>query len=66
MFITIVTVVFNGSKTIERTIQSIQKQGFKDYEYIIQDGCSKDNTLAIARSYEDKFEGRLKIYSEKD
>ena len=66
MFISIVTVVFNGAMTIERTIQSVLKQGFKDYDYIIQDGCSKDNTLAIARSYEDKFEGRLTIYSEKD
>lgn len=66
MFISIITVVFNGGKTIERTIQSVLKQGFKDYEYIVQDGGSKDNTLDIAHSYEDKFEGRLKIYSEKD
>lgn len=66
MFISIVTVVFNGGKTIERTILSVLKQEFKDYEFIIQDGGSKDNTLEIVRSYEDKFEGRLKLFSEKD
>ena len=65
-FFSIITVVFNGGKTIERTIQSILKQEFKDYEYIIQDGGSKDNTLEIAHSYEEKFEGRLTIYSERD
>ena len=66
MFLSIITVVYNGENTIERTIQSILKQGFKDYEYIIQDGESNDHTLDIAKSYENKFEGRLNIYSEKD
>ncbi|WP_320997424.1 glycosyltransferase family 2 protein [Bacteroides nordii] len=66
MFISIVTVVFNGEKTIERTLQSILNQQFDDYEYIIQDGCSSDNTVGIAKSYEKKFNGRLRIYSEKD
>lgn len=41
-------------------------QTYKDYEYIIIDGVSKDNTLDIARKYEPLFEGRMKIYSEKD
>lgn len=35
MFISIVTVVFNGEKTIERTLQSVLNQQFDDYEYII-------------------------------
>lgn len=66
MFISIVTVVFNGEKTIERTIKSVLGQNFTDYEYIIQDGCSNDNTLKIANSYEELFKGKLHIYSEKD
>ena len=66
MFISIVTVVYNGEKTIRRTIESVLCQEFKDYEYIIVDGLSKDNTVAIAKEYEERFEGRLRIYSEKD
>ena len=66
MFISIVTVVYNGEKTIRKTIESVLVQEFKDYEYIIVDGLSKDNTLNIAKEYESRFEGRLRIYSERD
>ena len=30
------------------------------------DGLSKDNTVSIAKEYEERFEGRLQIYSERD
>lgn len=66
MFISIVTVVYNGEKTIRKTIESVLCQSFKDYEYIIVDGLSKDNTVSIAKEYEERFEGRLRIYSERD
>lgn len=66
MFLSIVTVVYNGEKTIARTIESVLNQSFEDYEYIIQDGGSKDNTLDIVKAYEEAFEGRLRIYSERD
>lgn len=66
MFISIVTVVYNGEKTIRRTIESVLCQEFKDYEYIIVDGLSKDSTVSIAKEYEKPFDGRLHIYSERD
>lgn len=66
MFISIVTVVYNGERTIRRTIESVLFQKFTDYEYIIVDGLSKDNTVSIAKEYEDRFSGRLRIYSERD
>lgn len=62
----IVTVCYNSEKTIARTIKSVLTQEFKDYEYIIVDGNSKDKTLDILRKYEPKFEGRMKIKSEPD
>lgn len=65
-FISIVTVVYNGEKTIRKTIESVLCQSFKDYEYIIVDGLSKDNTVSIVKEYEERFEGRLRIYSERD
>ena len=66
MKISIVTATYNSSKTVRDTIESVLGQTYKDYEYIIIDGKSKDNTLDIVREYETKFDGRMKIFSEKD
>ena len=66
MFISIVTVVYNGENSIRKTIESVLCQEFKDYEYIIVDGLSQDNTVSIAKEYEERFEGRLRIFSERD
>ena len=62
----IVTVCFNSEKTIKKTIESVLQQEFKDYEYIIVDGASKDGTMDVVKNYEDKFEGRLRYISEPD
>lgn len=63
MKISIITVCYNSEKTIERTIKSVLEQNYKNIEYIIKDGKSKDNTLAIIKRYEKKFNGKLKIKS---
>lgn len=65
-FFTIITVCWNSAKTIERTIKSVLAQKLCDYEYIIVDGGSTDNTLNIIRRYEQQFNGRLKYKSEPD
>lgn len=62
----IITISYNSSKTIERTIKSVLSQTYDDYEYIIVDGASKDDTLSIIKSYEPLFCGRLKYISERD
>ncbi len=66
MLISIITICYNSEKTIERTLNSMLNQTFKNYEYLIVDGASKDNTLQIVKKYEPLFEGRLKIISEPD
>jgi len=48
--ITIITVVFNGDKYLQETIDSIKKQNYKNYEYIIIDGGSTDKTLQIIKN----------------
>lgn len=50
--ISIITVVYNGSKTIEQTIQSVINQTYTNIEYIIIDGGSTDGTLDIIKKYE--------------
>ena len=66
MKVSIVTATWNSGRTVEVTIKSVLCQTYKNYEYLIIDGLSKDSTLEIARKYEPFFEGRMKIYSEKD
>lgn len=54
--ITIVTVVYNGSTTLEETIQSILTQTYDNLEYIIIDGGSTDGTIDIIKKYEDRID----------
>ena len=49
--LSIITVVYNGEKTILPTIQSVEAQTFKDFEYLIIDGNSKDKTLQIIKKH---------------
>ena len=50
--VSIITVVYNGEKYLEQTIQSVINQTYKNIEYIIIDGGSTDGTLDIVKQYE--------------
>ncbi len=63
MKITIITVAYNAEEFIEKCIHSVLAQTHFDTEYILVDGKSQDNTVAIAKRYENPG---FKIVSEKD
>lgn len=50
--ITIITVVYNGEKYIEQTIQSVINNSQRNIDYIIIDGGSTDGTLDIIKKYQ--------------
>lgn len=66
MKISIITVTYNSGKTLKDTLESVLKQTYTNYEHIIVDGLSKDNTMQIVKEYETKYNGKLKYITEKD
>lgn len=61
--ISVITVCYNASATIEKTILSVISQSYSNIEYIIIDGGSIDGTLDIIKKYE---EHHIVCISEKD
>jgi len=63
----IITVCYNEENRIEKTLQSVCGQTCKNFEHIIEDGKSEDNTLDIVSKFEQSYEeNQLKVFSEKD
>ncbi|MEI5639551.1 MULTISPECIES: glycosyltransferase family 2 protein [unclassified Pseudoalteromonas] len=63
MKVSIITVCYNSSATIEDTIKSVLSQDYQDIEYILIDGGSTDSTLDIINKYRDRI---TSIISEPD
>lgn len=66
MKVSIITATWNRGDTIRDTIESILSQTYQDWEHIIVDGASKDNTLEVIKEYENRYKGRLRLISEPD
>ncbi len=61
--LSVITIVYNNVKDIERTMLSILNQTYSNIEYIVIDGASNDGTLEVIKKYEDRI---TKLISEKD
>ena len=66
MKISIITPAFNSASTLEDMLKSVLCQTYDDYELIIRDGGSTDNTQELICRYEPLFKGKLKFLSEPD
>lgn len=62
-FFSIIIPTYNSSRTISSCLESVSRQTFTDFEILIMDGCSFDNTLNIIKN---QFDCRIKVFSEKD
>lgn len=66
MTISLITATYNSGKTVEDTLRSVLAQTYKEIDYWVVDGGSKDDTMDIVRKYEPLFGGRLHWISEPD
>ena len=56
LLISIITVVYNGEKFLEKIITSVINHSYKNFEYIVIDGGSTDKSLDIIKKYEKKID----------
>ena len=52
----IITINYNNKVGLQKTIDSVINQSYKDFEYIIIDGGSTDGSIDIIRQYADKID----------
>ena len=65
MRLSIITINWNNATGLEKTMQSVATQSFKEFEYIIVDGASTDGSIEVVKLYESQF-AHLKWVSESD
>lgn len=57
---------YNSASTLPASIDSVINQSYKDWELIICDDCSKDDTFVVAKSYADKYDNIIVIRNERN
>lgn len=63
--VSIIIATYNSGRTIRKALNSVVNQIFQEWECLIIDGLSKDNTLQIVKEFAEK-DKRIKYISEKD
>lgn len=59
--VSVLMTAYNREKFIVEAIESVLASTYKNFELIVVDDCSRDNTVGIARNFEAK-DGRIKVY----
>ena len=64
--LSIITINRNNFSGLERTMQSVLSQTNKEFEYVVVDGASTDDSVAVIQRYAVSFGKRIKWVSEPD
>ena len=59
--VTVLTPVYNGADYLGECIESVLKQTYQNFEYIIVNNCSTDGTLQVAREYAAR-DSRIRVH----
>lgn len=59
--VSVITPAFNAGHFIEETIQSVLKQSYSNWEMIVVDDCSNDNTVDIVERYVLSSNGKVRL-----
>ena len=59
--ISVIIPLYNAENFISECLDSVLSQTLQDFEIIVVDDCSTDNSVAIVESYAEKFGGRLAL-----
>lgn len=62
MILTVFTPTYNRANTLRRTFKSLLKQNFKDFEWLIIDDGSTDETASIAATFNDEAYFPVRYY----
>lgn len=59
--VSVIMAVYNAEETLHEAIDSIIAQTYQNWEFVICDDCSTDNTYSIIQEYSEKFPGKFII-----
>lgn len=59
--VSIIVPMYNATSTLQETIESVQAQTYSNWELILVDDCSKDNTKSFAEGFAEK-DPRIKVF----
>jgi glycosyltransferase involved in cell wall biosynthesis len=60
-FVSIVTPFYNTREFLPECIESVLRQTYENWEYILVDNCSTDGSSAIAAQYASRFQGKIRL-----
>lgn len=64
--VSVIVATYNSADTIADTLDSILRQTYQNYEVVLCDGASQDDTMKVVERYSSLFGCRLRAVSEKD
>lgn len=64
--VSVIVPVYNVEGYLEKCLESLVRQSLKDIEIIVVNDGATDNSLKIAKKYEEKYSNILKVYSKRN